>query len=131
MGVPAAVMGDLITTACVGHMWIPPPPATGGLAPAPPLPFSAPVLVGTVPTVLIQGKPAAVAGNTGVNTPPHVGIHITDPKFAPPSQAGTVVTGSNSVLAGGLPLANLSSTCTACFGPATLAASAATVLVGP
>jgi uncharacterized Zn-binding protein involved in type VI secretion len=131
MGVPAAVLGDKITTTCVGHQWIPPPPAPGNPAPAPPMPFSAPALQGVVSSVLIEGKPAVVAGCTGLNTPPHVGLHISDPKMAPPAQSGSVVTGSNTVLAGGLPLANLSSSCTACFGPATLAATAATVLVGP
>jgi uncharacterized Zn-binding protein involved in type VI secretion len=89
------------------------------------------VLQGTVGSVLIEGKPAVVVGSGGVNTPPHVGLYMTDPKMAPPTQTGSVLSGSGTVFVGGSPLANLSSSCTACVGPATLAASATSVLVGP
>ena len=76
MGAPAVVMGDRITGLCPNHL-IPGP--LGAPVPSPPLPFSAPLLLGLVSTVLIGGKPAAVMNSSGLNTPPHVGLHPADP----------------------------------------------------
>ncbi|MGO8877157.1 MAG: PAAR domain-containing protein [Acidimicrobiales bacterium] len=129
MGTPAAVMGDQITAICGAHLI--PNPASGAPQPSPPLPFSAPVTLGTVSTVLICGQPAVVAGSSGLCMPPHVGLHPADPYMAPPMQVGQVVAGSETVMIGGLPAATLSSQCTVCDGlPGELQASAATVLIG-
>jgi|ERR1700683_4894656 uncharacterized Zn-binding protein involved in type VI secretion len=128
MGTPAIVMGDQITGQCPIH--IIPNPATGIPQPSPPLPFSAPITVGVVATVLIEGKPAAVAGNTGLNTPPHVGLFPADPFMVPVAQIGTIVTGSLTVLIGGQPAATASSTCTCCATPGTLAPTVTSVLIG-
>ncbi|HXY43407.1 MAG TPA: PAAR domain-containing protein [Acidimicrobiales bacterium] len=129
MGDPAAVMGDQITAVCPGHLI--PNPATGAPQPAPPLPFSAPITLGTVATVLICGKPAAVEGSSGLCTPPHVGLHPTDPYMAPPTEIGQVVLGSATVLLGGMGAATMASQCTVCDGVSgELQASAATVLIG-
>ena len=49
------------------------PGPVGNPQPAPPMPFSAPLTLGLCATVLIGGKPAAVVGASGMNTPPHVG----------------------------------------------------------
>jgi uncharacterized Zn-binding protein involved in type VI secretion len=128
MGAPAAVLGDQITGICPIHLIIGP---LGVPIPAPPLPFAAPLVAGVVATVLICGKPAAVVGATGMNTPPHVGLHPSDPFLAPPLQQGTVVSGSVTVMIGGIPAATAMSSCTMCSAPAiSLAASAATVLIG-
>ena len=59
MGAPAIVMGDRITGMCPIHQI---PAGPGRRQPAPPMPFSAPLTIGTVPNVLIGGKPAAVDG---------------------------------------------------------------------
>ena len=59
-------MGDRVTGICPNHT------VGGPRAPAGPLPFSAPLTLGLVPTVLIGGKPAAVMGASGYNTPPHI-----------------------------------------------------------
>ncbi len=126
MGTPAAVMGDRITGICPNHL-IPGP--LGVPVPAGPLPFSAPVVVGVVPTVLITGKAAVTATCSGLNTPPHVGLHPSDPFLGPPVQIGRVLVGSPTVLAGGKPLARLGSSVTCCVAPGVLAASASTVLV--
>ena len=129
MGTPAAVLGDQITATCAIHLI--PNPATGAPQPSPPLPFSAPITIGTVETVLIGGKPAAVAGSSGLNTPPHVGLYPADPYMVPAMQVGQVVVGSVDVLIGGQGAATQASQCTACGGlPGTLAASGATVLIG-
>ena len=56
MGTPAAVLGDRIVGTCVGHLV----PAPSGTAPAPPLPFAAPVVEQVASSVLVGGKPAVV-----------------------------------------------------------------------
>jgi uncharacterized Zn-binding protein involved in type VI secretion len=95
------------------------------------MPFSAPVTTGLATKVLIGGKPAAVAGAWGLNAPPHVGLHASDPFMAPPMQKGTIVSGSATVLIEGKPAAKVGSPCTMCLGlPGQLVGTAATVLIG-
>jgi uncharacterized Zn-binding protein involved in type VI secretion len=127
MGAPAIVMGDKITGICPNHLMIGP---LGAPIPSPPLPFSAPITSGTVATVLIGGKPAAVVGSSGMNTPPHVGLHASDPFLAPPTELGNIVSGSPTVMIGGTPAATAQSTCTCCVAPGTLVPSVVTVLIG-
>lgn len=128
MGTPAAVQNDLITATCAGHQI--PNPASGAPQPGPPFPFSAPVMLGCEPTVLIGGVPAAVVGANGINTPPHVGLHVSDPFAVPALQKGTITQGSPTVLIGGKPAARTGSACTVCFGaPGQLTGTAATVQI--
>ena len=129
MGAPAIVQGDRINGTCPNHLV----PSGSGTAPAPPSQqkFSAPVTVGLVPTVLIGGKPAAVAGASGFNTPPHVGI--VDGAFASPTnQIGRVVTGSATVLIGGKPAATTSSQGSCCLPvtPGKIGPGVPSVLIG-
>jgi len=128
MGNPAIVLGDQITGQCPIH--IIPNPATGIPQPSPPLPFSAPITIGVCPTVLIGGKPAAVVGCTGYNTPPHVGLFPADPYMVPLMQIGTIVSGSMTVLFGGQPAATASSSCTCCATPGVITPTVANVLIG-
>jgi uncharacterized Zn-binding protein involved in type VI secretion len=128
MGAPAIVAGDRITGQCPSHFI--PNPATGAPQPAPPMPFSAPLTMGTVATVLIGGKPAAVAGSSGLNVPPHVGLHPSDPFLAPPQQVGRVTSGSGTVMIGGKPAATSQSTCTCCATPGSLVPTVTTVQIG-
>ena len=122
-------MGDRITGICAIHQI--PNPASGVPQPGPPMPCSAPVLQGLATTVMISGKPAAVAGSSGYNTPPHVGLHATDPFMVPTNQMGTVVVGSTTVLIEGRPAARSGSACTMCAGlPGQLVGTAASVLIG-
>lgn len=128
MGMPAAVLGDRINATCAGHQ-VPTP--SGAPTVGPPMPFSAPVTTGCASTVLIGGKPAVVVGAAGTNTPPHVGLHASDPHLAPPTQRGTVTAGSGTVLVEGKPAAHSTSSATVCLGqPGQLVGSAADVLVG-
>jgi uncharacterized Zn-binding protein involved in type VI secretion len=128
MGTPAAVMGDRVNAVCTIHL-IPGP--VGAPMPSPPMPFSAPLLQGLATKVLIGGKPAAVQGSSGFNTPPHVGLHPSDPFMAPPQQRATVMVGSTTVLVEGKPAARTGSACTVCAGlPGQLTGTAATVLIG-
>lgn len=128
MGTPAAVLGDKVTGVCATHLV--PNPTSGVPQPSPPLPFSAPLTLGCVATVLIAGKPAAVVGSSGQNLPPHVGLHPSDPFLAPPAQQGKVVQGSPTVLVGGMPLARTGSNALCCPpNTGTVVGTAATVLV--
>lgn len=128
MAAPAAVMNDRVTGTCAIHQV--PNPASGAPQPGPPMPFSAPLLQGLEPTVLIESKAAAVVGSSGFNSPPHVGLHATDPFMVPTMQVGRVLSGSATVIAGGKPLATAQSSVTCCASPGQLAATAGSVLVG-
>jgi len=128
MGAPAIVMGDKVTGQCPNHLM--PNPATGAPQPAPPLPFSSPLLIDLVQTVLIDGKPAAVVGSNGMNTPPHVALHPSDPYLAPPQQIGRITQGSTTVLFGGQNAANAQSLCTCCVVHGTLVPTVTDVLIG-
>jgi uncharacterized Zn-binding protein involved in type VI secretion len=128
MGAPAIVMGDKIQGVCAIHQI--PNPASGVPQPGPPMPFSAPITIGTVATVQIGGKPAAVMGCSGMNTPPHVGLHATDPYMAPPTQIGRILAGSATVMIGGQPAATATSQCTCCVTPGSLVPTVTTVLIG-
>ena len=129
MGSPAAVLGDEVTATCAIHLV--PNPASGAPQPGPPMPFSAPVTAGPCASVQVGGTPVVVVGAQGTCTPPHVGLHPSDPFLTPPTQTGVVVQGSATVLAGGTPLARSGDACTACGLPgATLVGTGATVLVG-
>ena len=128
MGQPAIVMGDKIQGVCSIHQI--PNPASGVPQPGPPMPFSAPITIGTKANVLIGGKPAVVMGCSGINMPPHVGLHATDPFMVPPTQIGRVVSGSPTVLIGGQAAANQGSQATCCATPGSLIPSVMTVQIG-
>jgi uncharacterized Zn-binding protein involved in type VI secretion len=95
------------------------------------MPFSAPLLQNLAPTVQIGGKPAAVVGSSGLNLPPHVGLHPSDPFMVPTTQMATVTGGSSSVLFGGKPAARTGAPCIVCAGlPGQLVGTGTTVLIG-
>jgi uncharacterized Zn-binding protein involved in type VI secretion len=115
MGQPAASMGDQIVGTCPLHLM--PNPATGLPQPGTPLPFIAPITIGCAPNVMINGAPAAVVGATGLNTPPHVGLHPLDPFFIPTAQIGVLTMGSTKVLIGGRPAVRMGDPATCCGQP--------------
>jgi len=129
MSAPAVVANDRVTGQCAIHQ-VPSP--TGSPVPAPgPLPFAAPLVQGLVASVLIGGKPAAVVGSSGYNTPPHVGLHVSDPFVSPTQQVGRVTTGSATVLIGGKPAATTASQALCCGPtPGRLVPGVPTVLIG-
>lgn len=129
MGQPAVVLNDRVMTTCAIHQ-IPSP--TGAPMPSPPLPFSAPLTLGLATTVTIGGKPVALQGSSGYNTPPHAGLHASDPFMVPTMQIGRVMMASKTVFADGKPVAYTGCTVVACNNlPAQVVGSAATVLIGP
>ena len=129
MSVPAAVMGDRITGTCAAH--VVPNPTSGAPQPGPPVPFSAPLAQNLAMNTFIDGKPAATATSMGVNTPPHVGLHPSDPFMVPTNQIGAVTAGSTTVFIEGKQAARTGATCTICAtAPGALAGSATDVLIG-
>jgi uncharacterized Zn-binding protein involved in type VI secretion len=130
MGQPAATLNDRIMGMCATHQ-IPSPAGAPMPSPAP-MPFSSPLTLGLAMTVQIGGKPAAVQGSSGFNTPPHVGLHATDPHMAPPTQSGRVLVGSTTVQFEGKGAAYTGCQTSICFQmPGNLAGTAATVQIGP
>lgn len=127
MSTPAIVMGDTILGPCPNHL-IPGP--LGVPTPAGAMPFSGKILLNTVPTVLIAGKPAAVLGSQALNAPPHVGLHPADPFMVPLMQKGTIMGASPTVLIGGKPAAKPTPPPMLCAVPGQVIGSAATVLIG-
>jgi len=128
VGQPAVKAGDQVQGVCAGHQ-IPSP--TGAPMPAPPLPFAAPLTIGLATRILVGGAPAAVTGSKGYNTPPHVGLHPSDPKLVPLTQEAAVVVGSATVLFEGKGAAYSGCTVTACLSATPqVTGTAATVLIG-
>jgi uncharacterized Zn-binding protein involved in type VI secretion len=129
MGSQAIVMGDKITGMCAIHQI--PNPASGVPQPSPaPLPFSAPLTQGLAPTVLIGSRAAAVINSKGLNTPPHVGLHGSDPYMTPTMQVGRILTASTTVYFEGQPAATATSQVTCCLEPGSLVPTVTTVLIG-
>lgn len=127
MGANAAVLGDQVVAMCPIHQLIGP---LGVPVPTPGLPFAAPLLIGCSMTTTINGKPIALVGATGMNTPPHIGLHASDPFMLPPTQIGTVVASPALTLVEGRPVAVSGASCTVCNNaPGTLVGSS-DVLVG-
>ena len=91
MGQPAAKQGDRIVAIDM-HMIQPP----GPVSPLPvPHPFNGIINGALSSNVFIEGRPAATLNSTGTNLPPHIpqgGSFVT-----PPTNKGTIVTGSATV----------------------------------
>ena len=133
MGQPAATATSMVVGLDT-HMVLVPTP--GGPVPVPlPHPFQGQVVAATVPTVMINGLPAAVVGSVAAASPPHL---PTPPGVAfavPPTSTGTVLMGSPTVLVGGLPAARNADPVQTCNDPvpapvSQLVAPSPTVTIG-
>jgi uncharacterized Zn-binding protein involved in type VI secretion len=131
MGQPAATQGSQVTAVDTHIVMIPSP---GGPIPTPlPSPFSGTVTGGTIASVKIMGKPAAVAGSTADNSPPH--IPAGGPFQTPPQNQATIQTGSGTVKIGGKPAARNLDQATTCddiapTAPKGMVIAAGTVFIG-
>ena len=128
MGQPAARQGDRIT-AIDTHMIQPPGPTS----PVPvPHPFSGIIDGGTSADVTIGGAAAATKDSTATNTPPH--LPIGGSFVNPPSNKGTIATGSMTVTINGKPAARAGDTAKTCNDPTDLpvgtVVAAGTVTIG-
>jgi uncharacterized Zn-binding protein involved in type VI secretion len=125
---PAARQGDRIV-AIDTHLIQPP----GTSPPVPvPHPFSG-IIDGSVSAnVTIGGAAAATVGSTATNTPPH--LPIGGSFVNPPSNRGTIKTGSGSVTINGKAAARAGDTAETCNDPRDMpvgtVVAAGTVLIG-
>ncbi len=114
MGQPAAKQGDRIVATDTHIVMI--PSATGEVPTPLPHPFSGTMNGQLSRNVKIMGRPAAVVGSTAINTPPHI---PQGGRFQrPPSNRGTIISGSASVLINGKQAARAGDTATTCNDPA-------------
>jgi uncharacterized Zn-binding protein involved in type VI secretion len=116
VGVPAAKLGDKVVGTDTHIIMVPSP---GGPVPTPtPMPFAGTITTGCSTDVLIEGKPAAVVGSGATNSPPHV--PTGGPFQVPPTNQGTVLAGSPTVLINGKPAARHGDKVNTCNDPAPL-----------
>lgn len=112
-GPPAAKMGDTVTGVDIHIILIPTP---GGPVPTPlPHPFTGKLLGGLSTNVMIGGMAAATMGSTANNIPPH--IPQGGPFQIPPTNQGTVIKGSMTVLINNKPAARAGDTVMTCNDP--------------
>lgn len=99
MGQPAATEGSTVVGVDIHIVMVPSP---GGPIPTPlPHPFSGMVDGGTVPTVKIMGKPAAVVDSQASNKPAHIPTPPGTSFQVPPQNRSTIKVGSATVKIGG------------------------------
>jgi uncharacterized Zn-binding protein involved in type VI secretion len=127
---PAARQNDPVTGTDIHILLVPSP---GGPVPTPtPLPFAGQLMVSLSTDVLINGLPAATQGSVAQNMPPHI---PPSPFSKPPTNQGTVLMGSPTVLVNGKPLARMGDQVATCNDPvdaptSTITAGSPDVLVG-
>ena len=113
MGQPAAKQGDQIIGTDIHIILIPSP---AGPVPTPlPHPFTGLINGNLSSNVKIMGMPAATAGSTATNIPPH--IPPGGPFQKPPSNKGTIQIGSLTVKINGKMAARNGDMATTCNDP--------------
>lgn len=131
MGQPAAKQNDQIT-ATDTHIVIVP-----GTPPVPtplPHPFVG-IIDGSLSSdVKIMGQPAATVGSTATNTPSHIPTPPGVSFQVPPTNKGTILKGSSSVMINGQPAARNGDQAQTCADPApnmgAKVVAAGTVMIG-
>ena len=118
---PAARQNDPVTGTDIHILMVPSP---GGPVPTPtPLPFAGTLVSGLSSDVLINGLPAATVDSVARNAPPH----LAPPPATfqkPPTDSGTVLAGSTTVLVNGKGLARVGDQVQTCNDPADAPTSA-------
>ena len=132
MAQPAAKQGDQMTAVDMHIVMVPSP---GGPVPTPlPHPFMG-ILDGNLSTdVKILGMPAATVGSTASNTPPHIPTPPGTAFQIPPTNKGTIMRGSSTVMINGKPAARAGDTGQTCADPvpnmAAQVVAVGTVMIG-
>lgn len=132
MAQPAAKLGDQITAVDTHIVMVPSP---GGPVPTPlPHPFAGIIDGNTSANVLINGQPAATAGSTATNTPPHIPTPPGTTFQVPPTNQGTILRGSGTVMINGKPAARAGDMAQTCADPvpntAAQVVATGTVMIG-
>jgi uncharacterized Zn-binding protein involved in type VI secretion len=118
MGQPAAKADDQVTATDTHIVMVPAGPS---MVPTPlPHPFSGKINGGTISSVKIAGKAAAVVGSTADNSPAHTPTSPGTSFQKPPADKATVKLGSSSVKIGGKAAARNSDKAETCNDPADL-----------
>ncbi len=128
MAQPAAKQGDQITATDI-HIIIPPDGGSRSV----PHPFAGPLSESLSADVKIMGLPAATVGSVARNSPPHIpqgGSFQT-----PPTNRGTILRGSTTVMINGKPAARNGDQAQTCADPspntgAKVVVSGGTVMIG-
>jgi uncharacterized Zn-binding protein involved in type VI secretion len=132
MGKPAAKQGDQVTAVDIHIVMVPSP---GGPVPTPlPHPFFGMLDGNLSSNVKIMGMPAATAGSTANNQPPHIPTPPGTVFQIPPTNKATIMMGSGTVMINKKPAARAGDQTQTCADPvpnigATLIAFG-TVLIG-
>ena len=120
---PAARQNDPVTGTDIHILMVPSP---GGPVPTPtPLPFVGKLMSGLSTDVYINGLPAATVNSVAQNVPPH----LAPPPATfqkPPTNTGTVLVGSTTVLVNGKGLARVGDQVKTCNDPVDAPTSAIT-----
>jgi uncharacterized Zn-binding protein involved in type VI secretion len=131
VGQPAAKMGDQVVAVDIHIIMVPTPV---GPVPTPlPHPFVG-MLNGALSTdVMIMGRPAATKDSKATAVPPHMPLG-GGPFQKPPSNQGTIMMGSTTVMINGKPAARVGDPVLTCNDPTELPVgqivAASTVLIG-
>lgn len=130
MGQPAARQNDPVQATDVHIVMVPSP---GGPVPTPtPHPFNGRLLQELSTDVLIDGLPAATVGSVAQNIPPHIPQGGTFQ--VPPTNRGTVQSGSPTVQINGKPAARMNDMVLTCFDvpgpPGSIIGGSPTVVFG-
>jgi len=94
-------------------------PSPGGPVPTPlPHPFSGLINGNTSANVNVMGMPAATLGSTADNLPPHLPTPPGTVFQIPPTNKGTIMRGSSTVMINGQPAARAGDMAQTCADPA-------------
>ena len=130
---PAIKQGDRIVATDTHIVLV--PSVTGSTLTPLPHPFNGTISGNVSPNVRINGRAAAMVGSTAVNSPPHTPTPPGTSFQTPPTNLGTIMSGSATVRVNGKPLARVGDQAQTCADPAPnltaqLVTSGGTVLVG-
>lgn len=116
MGQPAAKQGDQVTAVDIHIVMV---PSAGGPVPTPlPHAFSGMLDGNLSANVKIMGRPAATAGSTASNQPPHLPTPPGTTFQIPPTNQATIMLGSATVMINGKPAARAGDQTQTCADPA-------------
>jgi uncharacterized Zn-binding protein involved in type VI secretion len=132
MGQPAAKQGDQVVGVDFHIVMVQTGPTQ---TPTPlPHPFAGKLTGGLSSDVNIMGKAAAVVGSTADNSPAHIPTAPGLTFQKPPTNKGTVIKGSATVMINGKPAARTGDKATTCNDPSDLPAgtivAVGTVMIG-
>ena len=133
MAQPAAKQNDTIT-AIDTHIVLVPVPLAPPVPTPLPHPFSGVINGSLSGDVNVMSMPAATVDSTADNTPPHLPTPPGVSFQRPPSNKGTIIAGSATVMINGKPAARAGDKATTCNDPVDLPAgtvvASGTVMIG-